>query len=160
MKRNAIIDDNEYFDNFYIDFLYFSPDIEKVIVRINENLYIKYPTIKNRNKKIIELKKETRILLQDEINWLLTDIDTIKKLPFFVKILNKLKFIYRNIGQYKIILNIKNMEYKIFFIGIKVYNFNSQYCKYRHEAMPDNYKIINGEDILSKKEIWKIIKAK
>jgi hypothetical protein len=160
MNKNTIIDDEKYFNDFYIDFLYNSPDIEKVIVKINKNLYIKYPTIKNRNKKFIKLKYETRILLQDEINWLLTDIDTIKKMPLYIKIVNKLKFIYRNIGQYKIIINIKNMEYKIFFLGIKIYNFNSKYCEYCHEAMPDNYKIINGEDILSKKEIRKILKIK
>jgi len=140
----------------YADYLYNSSEIEKVLLKINNELYIKYPKIEKPNKKILELKYETRILLQDELDILLSKIEEYNKLPLYRRIINRLKFIYRNIGQWKIVLYINNVEYKIFFMGIEMINYNSKYGKYQYEAMPDNYKIIKGEDILSEKEIKKL----
>jgi len=130
----------------YYDYLYNSPETEKVLFKINNRLYMKYPEIKKQNKKIFELKYEKRILYQDEINNLLMDIEKYNKLPLYKKIINKLRFIYRNIGEWKIIIYINNIEYRIFFLGVKTNNFNSKYYQYLHEVMPDNYKIIDSAD--------------
>jgi hypothetical protein len=154
MKPYENIDSNTLYD----DYLYNSPEKEKVLLKIKNELYIKYPKIEKPNKEILEFKYEKRILLQDELDYLFSEIKEYNKLPLYRRIVNKLKFICRNIGQWKIVLYINNVEYKIFFIGIKMTNFNSKYCKYLHEAMPDNYKIIKGEDILSEKEIKSILK--
>jgi len=140
----------------YYDYLYNSPETEKVLLKIQNELYMNYPKIVITNKKILEFKYETRILLQEEIEILLSDIVEYHKLPSYRRIIDKLKFIYRNMGQWKIVLFINNTEYKIFFIGIEITTFNSKYGKFCFEAMPDNYKIVKGEDILSEKEIKKL----
>lgn len=131
----------------YYNYLYNSPETEKVLFRINNRLYMKYPEIKKLNKKIFELKYEERILYQDEINNLLLDIEKYNKLPLYKKIINKLRFIYRNIGEWKIIIYINNIEYRVFFLGLKTNNFNSSYYQYLHEVKPDNYIIINGDSL-------------
>jgi hypothetical protein len=143
-------------NTLYIDYLFNSPETEKVLLKIKNELYIKYPKIVKPNKKILEVKYETRILLQDELDVLLSDIEEYNNLPLYRRMFNKLKFVYRNIGQWKMMLYINNVEYKIFFIGIEMTSYNSKYGKYQYEVMPDNYKIIKGEDILSKREIKKL----
>ena len=90
MAKNTVIDEEELFSNLYYDFLYNSPEIEKIIFKYKNNLYIKYPKIENR-KKLFEIKYEKRILFQDELNLLLIDINEslvskIKRLPFKLQI--------------------------------------------------------------------------
>ena len=151
-------DDNTDEMSEYFDFLFNSPETEKVLYKINNRLYIKYPKIIKNNKKLFEIKFEQRILFQDEINLLLMDIIEYNKIPLYRKIINRIKFIYRNIGQWKIIIYINNIEYKIFFFGIKKVNYNSKYCEYNHEVMPDNYKIIDGDDKILRKKVKNLIK--
>jgi hypothetical protein len=131
---------------YFYEYLFDSKDIRKILIKYDDKLYIKYPGYNKRNK-IFEIKYEKRSFAQIEINNLLIPIVTYKDIPVYKKLFNKFYSIYKNIGQWKIIIHIKNVYCKIYFIGIILKFYNSQYYEYLHEFFPDNYCIINLEEL-------------
>jgi hypothetical protein len=96
------------------------------LTKIGKKLFREYPERKNRIGKI-HIEYETRVFSQAEIESMLFTVDEYKKLSFKIKIIfNKIKRFSKNIFQWKLIIPVNNVEYKICLKGIKKTRILSQ----------------------------------
>jgi hypothetical protein len=128
------------------------PQIKRDIYlkKLGRKLFKKHPMRKNRkNKRTIRIRYETRILLQEEIDNLLISVDEYKKIPFHKKMVEKIKLFYRNICDWKLIIQFNSLEYKICLNGIK----KISHSIYSNELNNTNETKDTAKGIFSQEEI-------
>jgi hypothetical protein len=118
--------------------------------KIGKKLFKEHPEPKSRyNKMPIRIRRETRILSQEEIDALLMTVDEYKKIHFHKKIITKIKGFYKSICEWKLIICFSNIEYKICLSGIE----KKGRKKYANET-ESNYK-----GVLSQGELDELLTA-
>jgi hypothetical protein len=117
---------------------------------IGKKLLKKHPELKSRHNKMpIRIRRETRVLSQEEIDALLMTVDAYKKIHFHKKIITRIKWFYKNICEWKLIICFRDIEYKICLSGIE----RKSHKKHLNET-EGNYK-----EVLSRDEIDELLAA-
>jgi hypothetical protein len=108
-----------------------------------KNLFKNIKERKRRNPKklIIEIKHETRILTEEEIDGLLTVAG--KKIKLFDNIKKEIKWFYRGCSEWKIFISKNNVFYKLSLSGIEKIDYNKKIINYKPK----------GREVLSQDEI-------
>jgi hypothetical protein len=108
-----------------------------------KNLFknIKERKRRTHKKLFIEIRHETRILTEKEIDGLLTVAG--KKIKLFDKIKKEIKWFYRSCSEWKILISKNNIFYKFSLSGIEKIDYNKKIINYKPK----------GREVLSQEEI-------
>jgi hypothetical protein len=99
-----------------------------------KNLFKNIKERKQRKQKklFIEIRHETKILTQEEIDSLLTVVG--EKIKLFYKIKNKIKWFYRDCSEWRIVIYKNNIYYKFGLSGIEKIDYNTKIINNKSKA--------------------------
>lgn len=126
------------------------------LIKLGKKLFKNHPLLKNNKVKInIKIKNEAKGLTESEIYSILTPVNP-NKLYLLGYKLNKIKAFFKDLCEWKLIIEINNLEYKICFHGLvrvrHIYNDDL--------SIEEEYRILKEIEDINKLEIHYLEKLK